>query len=90
MWTLLSTREQLLSLKIDDLILQYPTNEDVTFTNPTGQEENSNIYKINSLMVFEVTLESLPKNYIFGDILINSMKKKVDINQLLNGTWWIK
>lgn len=66
MWTLLSTTEQLLNIKIDDIILQHPTNDVVTFTNPTGQEENSNIYRIHSLMASEVTLEFLPKNYIFG------------------------
>ena len=90
MWKLITTTEQLLSIKIDDEILQYPTNDDKPFTNPTGQEENSNIYKIQSLMAFEVTLESIPRNNIFGYVVIDSMKRHVEKKQLLNGKWWIK
>ena len=75
MWRPLSTTEQLLSLKVDNLILQHPTNEGETSINPTGQEQNSNIYRVHSLTVLEVILEALPNNYIFGNILINSIKK---------------
>ncbi len=90
MWTLLTTAEQMRSLKVNDLILQYLSNDNETSINPTGQEENSNTYRVHSKTAFEVTLEFLPKGYIFGNVLINSMKRPVDINQLLNGNWWVK
>ena len=44
MWTLLSTIEQIQSLKVNGFILQHPSNDSEASTNPTGQEENSNIY----------------------------------------------
>ena len=90
MWTLLSATEQILSLKVDDLILQHPSNDGDAVIDPTGQEENSNLYRVHSKTSYEVTLEVLPKNYIFGDVLISSMKRPVDNNQLLNGKWWVK
>jgi len=95
MWTLLTTTEQIRSIKVDDLILQHPSNDSEAFTDPTGQEENSNIYRLHSVTVytmtdFDITLEFLPKGYIFGDVLISSMNRSVDGNQLLNGKWWIK
>lgn len=90
MWTLLTTTEQIQSLKVDDLILQHPSEDSEASINPTGQEENSNTYRVHSKTAFEVTLEFLPKGYIFGSVLINSMKRPVNGSQLLNGKWWIK
>jgi hypothetical protein len=95
MWTLLSTIEQIQSLKFNDLILHHPSNDSEASTNPTGQEENSNIYRLHSmtehsLTDFDITLELLPNSYIFGDVVITSMKRSVNNNQLLNGKWWIK
>lgn len=90
MWTLLTTTEQLISLKVNDLILQHPSNDGEASINPTGQEEHSNIYRVHSKTVYEVILEFLPNGYIFGNVLINSMKRPVNSNQLLNGKWWIK
>jgi hypothetical protein len=90
MFTLLMTKEQILSLRVDDLILQHPSDESEASINPTGLEENSNTYRVHSITASEVTLESLPKGYIFGNVQINSMKKPVNGSQLLNGKWWIK
>lgn len=95
MWTLITTTEQIRRLKVDDLLLQHPLNDSDASTNPTGKEENSIIYRLLSMKVysmtdFDITLEFLPKDYIFGDVLISSMKKSVDISHLLNGKWWVK
>ena len=95
MWTLITTTEQIRSLKVDDLLLQHPLDESEASTNPTGNEENSILYRLHSKKVysmtdFDITLEFLPKGYIFGDVLISSMKKSIDISHLLNGKWWVK
>jgi len=94
MWTLLSTIEQIQSIKVGDLILHHPTNDSEALTNPTGKEENSIIYRVHSKKEyskkdFEVTLEPLDKGHIFGDLLIDSMIRLADSNRLLNGKWWI-
>ncbi|NEW85102.1 MAG: hypothetical protein GZ094_22430 [Mariniphaga sp.] len=95
MWKLLSTIEQIQSLKVNGLILQHPSNDSEASTNPTGQEENSNIYRLHSmteysLTDFDITIELLPNYYIFGDVVITSMKRSVNRKQLLNGKWWIE
>ena len=95
MWTLLSTIEQIQSLNVNDLILHHPSNDSEASTNPTGQEGNSSIYRLHSkteysLADFDINLEFLPNGYIFGDVVITSMKRSVNNNQLLNGKWWIK
>lgn len=95
MWTLITTTEQIRSLKVNSLILHHPTNDSEASTNPTGQEGNSDIYRLysiteHSLTDFDITLEFLPNSYIYGGIEITSMKKLVNSNQLLNGKWWIK
>lgn len=95
MWTLLSTIEQIQGLKVNDLILNHSSNDSDASKNPTGQEENSNIYKLHSitqhsLIDFDITLEFLPNGYMFGDNVITSMLRSVNNNQLLNGKWWIQ
>ncbi len=90
MWTLLTTKEQFISLNVNDLMLQLPSNDGEASINPTGQEENSNVYRVDSKTINEVILEFLPKGYIFGTVLINSMKRPVNSKQLLNGKWWVK
>ena len=95
MWTLISSIKQIQSLKVNDLILHHSSNYTEASTNPTGQEENSNIYKLHSitqhsLIDFDITLEFLPNGNMFGDNVIKSMLRPVNNNQLLNGRWWIK
>jgi hypothetical protein len=95
MWTLLTTSEQIRSLKVNDLILNHPSNDSGASKNPTGQEENSNIYRLYSIKKYsetdsDITLEFLPNGYAFVDVVIKSMKRSVDSSQLLNGKWWIK
>ncbi len=91
MWKLLLTAEQISNLKANDLVLQHPSNDSNASKNPTGNEENSNIYRVHSRTASEITLEFLPsEGYIFGNVKIDSMKRLTNYNQLLNGKWWIK
>lgn len=89
MWTLITSKEQFKKLKKDDLVLQHPSNDEESLEKPTGQESNSNVYRVHSMTASEIILESLPQNYILGQLLISSMKRPVNGNQLLNGKWWI-
>jgi hypothetical protein len=95
MWTLLSTIEQIQSLKVGYLILNHSSNDSETSENPTGQEGNSNIYKLHSitkhsLTDFDITLDFLPNGYIFENMEITSIKRSINSNQLLNLKWWIR
>ena len=90
MWTVISTIEQIRRINVDDFILQHPSNDGMASSNPSGKEENSNLFRVHSKTLLEITLEALPMGYIVGEFLVKSMKRTVDSSQLLNGKWWIK
>lgn len=90
MWTVISSIEQIRRIKVNDLILQYPLNDDKASPNPSGQEENSNLFRVYSKNIQEIILEALPKGYVVGGCLVNSMKRTIDSSQLLNGKWRVK
>ena len=90
MWTQIKTNEQVITLKINDLIIQKQSNETKIPDNLTGFEENINIYKIKAKQELEVIIEATPSNIPVAEFIVSSMTKTIEKDTLLDGTWWIR
>jgi len=89
MWTLISKELQIDNIKVNEPILKHPSDDQPASSNPSGQEDNSYTYKVVLRTLDELELEYLVNGASLGTIVVASMKRKVNYDQLLNGTWWI-
>jgi len=90
MWIPIVSKQQIQELKVGVKILYHPSSESDTSSNPSGQESNSELYQIMSISIEGLTVEYIAKNLSFGSMNVISMRKQIDINQLLGGNWWIE
>ena len=86
MWAEILTTTQLAELKKDDEILHYPADGGNRTVLPTGKENNSRIYRIQSI---EDDLVILYTTGILNDRPHYS-STGIELPTLLNGRWWMR
>ena len=70
-----------------DKILRYPSDGENATEQPTGQEENSDLYEVISKSFDGVTLKWLVNGTI-DRMKLGNMTRQVNNSDLKNGEWW--
>lgn len=84
MWQKISEKTK---IKKGDKILRYPSQGEKSTEQPTGQEENSDLYEVDSISFDGVTLRWLVNGTIDG-MKFGNMIRQVNISDLKIGEWW--
>jgi hypothetical protein len=88
MWKKIITLKEIQNIKVNDLILQHPTNDQKGIENPTGQENNSEFYEVTTVTADGIKLNYLSQSNSFGGLTINSMVRELSYSDLITGIWW--
>ena len=86
MWAEILTTNQLSTLKKDDEILHHPFDGSKELGNPTGNENNSRIYRVQSIEDGLVILYR--SGLLNGQAHYSSTG--LELATMLNGKWWLR
>jgi hypothetical protein len=84
MWVKISDKTK---INKGDKILRYPSYGETSTEQPTGQEENSELYEVDSKSFDGVTLRWLVNGTIDG-MKLGNMTRQVNFSDLESGEWW--
>lgn len=84
MWVKISDKTK---INNGDKILRYPSDGETAKEQPTGQEENSDLYEVTSKSFDGVTLKWLVSGTI-DRMKLGNMTRQVNYSDLKNGEWW--
>lgn len=90
MWEKITTLNQLQDIKINDLILRYPIDDQKVIENPTGNENNSELYIVTAVTSDRIKLNYLSQTKTIGDFSIGSMTRELDFSDINKKIWWKK
>lgn len=90
MWEKITDKKQIENIRVGGFLLQHPTNEQTSLENPTGKEENSEVYNVKAKFIDTVSLELIHNPIEIGGMVINSMARQVKHSDLIKGMWWLQ
>lgn len=84
MWVKISDKIKIIK---GDKILRYPSDGESSTKQPTGQEENSDLYEVTNISFEGVVLKWLVNGSI-DRMKFGNMTRQVTFSDLKKGEWW--